>query len=113
MRRSTLLALIAVCHCASAGQNEKKPHELNQWNPLQAEYKIHSGGTAYSELPTKTDSALTISFKGEAAKQLFDQIGPELKNSCGISDPGDRERRKKGAYRFPLPMLDRNRSAHR
>jgi hypothetical protein len=112
MRKLTLLALIAVCHCASAGQNEKKPHELNQWNPLQAEYKIHSGGTACSELPMKTDSALTISFKGEAAKQLFDQIGPDLKNSCGISDPGDRERRKKGALCLYETRLDSPTDSH-
>jgi hypothetical protein len=112
MRKLTLLALVAACQLAGAAQNEKKPHELNQWNPLQAEYKIHSGGTAYSELPTKTDSAITVAFKGEAAKQLFDQIGPDLKDSCGASDKGDRERRKKGALCLYETRLDSPTDSH-
>lgn len=112
MRKLTLLALVAICQCASAGQNGKKSHELNQWNPLQAEYKIHSGGTAYSELPTKTDSALTVSFNGEAANQLFDQIGPDVKDVCGGADPGDRKRRKKGALCLYEARLDSPTDSH-
>lgn len=112
MQKLMLLALVAVCQLASAAPSEKKQHELNRWNPLQAEYKIHSGGTAYSELPTKNDSALTISFKGEAAKQLFDQIGPDVKDNCGASDPGDRERRKKGALCLYETRLDSPTDSH-
>jgi hypothetical protein len=112
MSKLTLLVFFAVCQLASAGQNEKKPHELNQWNPLQAEYKIHSGGTAYSELPTKADSAFTVAFKGEAAKQLFDQIGPDVKDSCSVSEKGDRERRKKGALCLYETRLDSPTDSH-
>lgn len=82
MRKSTLLVLIAFCQLASAGQNEKKRHELNEWHPLNANYKIHSGNTAYSELPTKADSAITVAFENEAARQLFEQIGPDIKPVC-------------------------------
>jgi hypothetical protein len=112
MRKLTLLCFVAVCQLASAGPNEQKPHELNRWNPLQAEYKIHSGNTAYSELPTRTDSALTVSFNGEAAKQLFDQIGPDVKNSCGVSDKGDRRREKKGVLCLYETQLDSPTDSH-
>lgn len=113
MRKLTLLALIAVCQLAAASsQNEKKRHELNRWNPLPAEYKIHSGNTAYSELPTKADSAITVAFKGEAAKQLFDQIGPDVKDRCGPTNTGDRERRKKGAVCLYETQLDSPTDSH-
>jgi hypothetical protein len=112
MRKLIFLVFFVVCQLASAGGNEKKPHELNRWNPLQAEYKIHSGNTAYSELPTKTDSALTVAFNGEAAKQLFDQIGPDVKNSCGASDKGDRRRKKKGALCLYETQLDSPTDSH-
>jgi hypothetical protein len=112
MRKLTLLVIICLCQLAGARQDEMKPHALNQWNSLQPEYKIHSGGTAYSELPAKSDSAFTVAFKGEAAKQLFDQIGPDLKDSCGISDTGDRERRKKGVLCLYETQLDSPTDSH-
>jgi hypothetical protein len=107
-----LLAVVAVCQFAYAGQSGKTTHELNQWHQLQAEYKIHSKGTAYSELPTKTDSAFTVAFKGEAARQLFEQIGPDLKDGCGVSEKGDRERRKKGALCLYETRLDSPTDSH-
>lgn len=112
MRKLTLLALVSLWQVASAGQAEKKPHELNRWNPVQAEYKIHSGGTAYSELPTTADSALTVAFNGEAARRLFDQIGPDVKDTCVASNKGDRERRKKGALCLYETQLDSPTDSH-
>ena len=96
MRKLTVLAVVTVCQLVSAGESPQKKHVLGQWNQLQATYMIHSGSTAYSELPTKGDRAITVYFKGEAAKQLFDQMGPDVKEACS-SEKGDRERRNKGA----------------
>jgi hypothetical protein len=56
---------------------------------------VHSGGTAYAEPPTKADSALSVHFEGKAAKDVFDQIGPDLKVKCSL-EKRDRERTKKG-----------------
>lgn len=111
MHAFTLLALLAACQLATAGSNEKKRHELNSWNPLNAEYKIHSGNTAYSELPTKADSAITVAFNDESARQLFEQIGPDIKPVCDDA-PGYRERRKKGAYCQYTPRLENPKNAH-
>lgn len=66
-----------------------------EWTALKGKYKIHSGGTAYSELPTKADSALTVYVQGKVAKEIFDQIGPDKRDKCS-SEVRDRERRKKG-----------------
>lgn len=111
MRKLTLLVLAACCQLASAGESEKKAPALGQWNPFQAEYMIHSGGTAYSEPPTKTDRAISVYFVGQAAKQLFDQIGPDTKETCS-SEKGDRERRNKGAYCLYHARLENPTDSH-
>ena len=111
MCKLTLLVLAGFCQLANAGESEKKPHELNEWNPLQANYKIHSGGTAYSELPTKDDSAFTVAFRDEAARQVFEQIGPDVKAACDDAQ-GYRVREKKGVYCSYTPRLENPKNAH-
>lgn len=111
MRKLTMLALVALCQLAHAGQNEKKRHALNEWNPLDANYKIHSGNTAYSEPPTKADSAITVTFRDESARQLFEQIGPDIKPVCDDA-PGYRERRKKGAFCSYTARLENPQNPH-
>lgn len=111
MRKFTCLVFFGLCQLASAGESEKKPHVLNQWNEVQASYKIHSGNTAYSEVPTTTDSAFTLAFRDEAAKQLFDQIGPDMKDGCSDAK-GDRERRKKGVFCTYTARLENPKNAH-
>lgn len=111
MRKLTLLIFAVLCQLANAGEDGKKSHELNQWNPLQANYKIHSGGTAYSELPTKTDSAFSVAFTDESAKQVFDQIGPDVKPVCDDAK-GYRERRKKGVYCSYTAHLENPQNSH-
>jgi hypothetical protein len=97
MRKLTLLILVAFSQLISAEEIEKKPHELNEWNLLQAKYKIHSGGTAYSEPPTKADSVITVAIRDEAARLLFEQIGPDVKPVCS-DEKGYRLRQKKGVH---------------
>jgi len=111
MRKLTLLVLVGFCQLASAGESETKPHELNEWNPLQANYKIHSGGTAYSEPPTKDDSVFTAAFKDEAARQVFEQIGPDVKSVCNDA-PGYRVREKKGVYCSYAARLENPKNSH-
>jgi hypothetical protein len=111
MRKLTLLIFVGLCQLASADADDKKPHELNQWNPLQARYKIHSGGTAYSELPTKADSVFTAAFRDEAARQLFEQIGPDVKPTCSDAK-GDRVRQKKGVYCTYTARLENPENSH-
>lgn len=111
MRKLTLLILVGLCQLASADESDKKPHELNQWNPLQARYKIHSGGTAYSELPTKADSVFTVALRDEAARHLFEQLGPDVKPVCNEAE-GYRVRQKKGAYCSYTARLENPKNSH-
>lgn len=96
MRKLTML-IWAVCSCVSELAYGEDSHgdSLGQWGKLSTNYMIHSGGTAYAEPPTKADSALSVQFKGKAAQEVFDQIGPDAQMKCSTEKPG-RERNKKG-----------------
>lgn len=111
MRTLTILLLVSLYGVVSADEGGKTSHELNQWNPLQANYKIHSGGTAYSELPTKEDSAFTVAFRDEAARQVFEQIGPDVKPECNDAQ-GYRVREKKGVYCSYTARLENPKNSH-
>ncbi len=105
MHKLMLLMALGLCQLAVAGEIKNGAHQLNQWNPLEANYKIHSGGTAYSELPTKVDSAFSVAFKDEAARQVFEQIGPDVQPTCS-DEKGYRVREKKGVYCSYTPRLE-------
>lgn len=70
---------------------------LGTWGPVQeGRYKIFSGETvAYGEAPTAKDRKLSIVVKGQAAKDIFDSIGPDTREICS-SEKGDRERNRGG-----------------
>lgn len=65
------------------------------WQPLRAKYLIHSETATYPEAPTRVDRVLTVAVDGQGAKELFEQIGPDARQTCS-SEPGDRARRAKG-----------------
>lgn len=91
--------------------SEIEAQGLGQWSKLGGSYMIHSGGTAYAEPPTKTDSALSIHFEGKAAKEVFDQIGPDAKAKCS-SEQRDRERSKKGVSCIYTAKLNDPKDSH-
>lgn len=70
---------------------------LGTWQPLQdGRYKIFSSETvAYGEAPTAKDRKLSIVVKGQAAKEIFDSIGPDARDMCS-AEKGDRERNRGG-----------------
>jgi hypothetical protein len=65
------------------------------WKPLQASYTIYSGELAEREAPTPTDRTMTIAVEGQAAKEMFDSIGPDLHPTCS-QEKGNRDRAKRG-----------------
>ena len=111
MRKLMLPILVGLCRLANADESDKQLHELNQWSSLQAKYKIHSGNTAYSEPPTKDDSVLTVVFRDEAARQVFEQIGPDVQPACSDAK-GNRVREKKGVYCSYTARLENPANSH-
>lgn len=77
----------------------------SDWKPLKAQYLVHSGHATYADPPSRTHSAITVAFEGKAAKEVFDQMGPDAKARYSPED-GDRERRNKGALCIYTAKID-------
>ena len=77
---------------AQAG--EKKP----EWagappNPLRGDYQVYGGTLSEMQPPTQKDRKVAFMFKGPLARDLFNQIGPDSKESCSAaSDYRERNR---------------------
>lgn len=89
--RALLFAL-----AATMAQAEAAP------KPLQADYVIYSGDLGEQMPPTKTDRKISINVTGQAAKDIFDAIYPDIKDTCS-AEKGERERRKGNVWCFYQP----------
>jgi hypothetical protein len=48
-------------------------------------YLIYSNDLDEAKAPTPGDKRLSVAVTGELAKQMFDAIGPDLKEACGTT----------------------------
>jgi len=62
-----------------------------EFKPINAQMAIYSGGLGDPIAPTPQDAKVSFHVQGKAARDLFDQMGPDAKNECG-SDPKVRVR---------------------
>ncbi|MGK5025181.1 hypothetical protein [Janthinobacterium sp. RB2R34] len=53
------------------------------YQPVKGRYLIYGGGLADPLPPTSKDKRIAFWIEGKAAKQLFDAMGPDLRNTCG------------------------------
>jgi hypothetical protein len=63
------------------------------YKPFSGEYVIYSGELGETAPPTRTDRKLSLMITGQLAREMFDSMGPDIKNTCG-ADGGGRIRRK-------------------
>lgn len=62
--------------------------------PLTAEYTIYSGDLGDEQAPTKNERKLAVEVTGEAAKEMFDSIYPDVEGAKCSEEKGERLRRK-------------------
>jgi hypothetical protein len=105
--RARLLATILLVACSSA--------VAAPWNsapkPLNGSYQIYGGELGDMKPPAGQDRKLSLVVTGALARELFDNIGPDLKLACSDA-PGYRERqrgdlsctRDTGGYRCTIGM---------
>ena len=86
-----ILGALALFSAASAA--EKKQEWTPEFQPFSGRYQVYSGSPSERRPPTSSDKQASIVLTGRAAKDMFDQIGPDVKDACS-SDPNYRERRK-------------------
>ncbi|GGY32889.1 hypothetical protein GCM10007387_13920 [Pseudoduganella albidiflava] len=67
------------------------------WKIFPGIYKVHSGSVADRTPPAGRDRKLTVHVDGNAAREIFDSIGPDVQPTCD-GGAGNRDRRKKGIY---------------
>jgi len=60
---------------------------------FKGEYLIYSGNLGEEAAPTTADRKAAFMLQGEVARNLFESIGPDLKDACGTSS-GTRVRQK-------------------
>lgn len=48
-------------------------------------YLIYSGSLGETAAPTPSDRKAAFALEGEAARRLFESIGPDLKDACGTA----------------------------
>ena len=56
--------------------------DLKQYKKANASYWIYSGGLGDPTAPTFSDKKIAFSIQGDAAKKIFDIIGPDKKDEC-------------------------------
>lgn len=61
--------------------------------PLKGDYYLYGGSIGDETPPTPKDRKLSIMLTGPLAKELFDHIGPDVKDACGVG-PDQRERNR-------------------
>lgn len=85
--RILAILLLAASSLASAAPPDSTP------KPLKGDYQVYGGSLGDMEPPTPKDRKVAFMFTGPLAKDLFGQIGPDMKDTCGAS-PTHRERQR-------------------
>lgn len=84
MIRMAISILGLIVACSAAGQ---------EYRPLASQYMIYSGSIGDPAPATKGDAKASIVISGKAAEDIFNQIGPDIRDSCN-ADGGSRFRAK-------------------
>jgi hypothetical protein len=94
-QRCVFVAFAAVVALyAQAQPSVKKPETWDgRPKPLKGDYQMYGGTLSEALPPTTKDRKVAFMFTGPLAKELFGQIGPDVKMSCSDA-AGYRERRR-------------------
>lgn len=83
--------LLGALSLANAADEKKQDWEGAPPKPITGDYQIYGGTLSEMLPPTTKDRKVAFKFTGALAKTLFNNIGPDAKESCS-ADPGYRER---------------------
>lgn len=72
-------------------------HAVQGWtfsyHPFQGRYAIYGGGLGDPLAPSSKDKRIAFWIDGKVARQMFDAMGPDLRNVCG-AEGGQRIRQR-------------------
>lgn len=85
MKLSLIVAAASLC-CVSIAQ------AISSWDlvykPLKGQFGVIGGAIGDPYAPALRDKKILFSMEGHAAKEMFDAIGPDIKDTCGTEDGG-------------------------
>jgi hypothetical protein len=55
------------------------------YSTFKAHYMIYSNDLDEKQAPTRDDRRMSFMVEGQVAKEMFESIGPDLKDACGAS----------------------------
>jgi hypothetical protein len=84
-------AVLVVCALAifsdvRAGEKKSDEWEGAPPKPLNGDYQVYGGTLSEMLPPTKKDRKIAFMFKGGLARDLFNQIGPDSKDTCSAAN---------------------------
>lgn len=88
----TILIALVLLACGELLAQNKQTWEF-VFRPLTGHYAIYGGGLGDPVAPSKVDKKIAISINGPAARQMFQSMGPDLKEVCGAEN-GNRIRQR-------------------
>ena len=92
MRKILLGVITGALAVGTHAQNQQDGPALKK--PLTAEYTIYSGSLADERAPTKGDRKIAFEVTGQAAKEIFDSLYPDVQGVRCSDEQGERMRRK-------------------
>lgn len=72
--------LLVVCVMATAAD------WVFEYRAISSQMVVYSGGLGDPSMPTAQEAKVSFHVQGKAARDLFDHMGPDVKNECG-GDP--------------------------
>lgn len=90
MKKTMVVLALLACGMTLAAE---QPAWRFAFQPFSGRYSIYGGGLADPTEPSKDSRNIAFSVNGQVAKQMFDAMGPDLKDTCGTED-GTRMRQR-------------------
>ncbi|MDN2705197.1 hypothetical protein O0881_24710 [Janthinobacterium sp. SUN100] len=90
-RCAMALALFSTAQAA-----DKQREWTGEPRPLRGDYQIYGGTLSEMLPPTQGDRKVAIMVKGELARELFSQIGPDVRQEQACSSSADYRERRRG-----------------
>jgi hypothetical protein len=84
MKFRLVLSFICSMQSSSIHAEPENPWD-GSYTPFNGNYLVYSGDLGEQQPPTRTDRKASFMVKGPAAKEMFDSIGPDLKDACGAA----------------------------
>jgi hypothetical protein len=79
MKKYSLL-IVLLCGAGAAGAGPDQ--SLGSHRKLEGVYRVYGGGLGDPVAPTAKDKKVMFSITGDAARELFDALGPDKKDVC-------------------------------